>query len=99
MNGLENVKLIAEFMQWNWIINYKSINLLYKEKSVCASPFNHSWAWLMPVVKEIYKTKLTNEDNIYKRDIKKALLLVDNKSLHDAVINFIKYYNQNNNNA
>jgi hypothetical protein len=53
----------------------------------------------MPVVKEIYKTKLPNEDKIYKRDIKKALLLVDNKSLHDAVINFIKYYNQNNNNA
>ena len=99
MNGLENAKLIAEFMQWNWIINYKSINWIYNKKGMCASPFNHSWAWLMPVVKEIYKTKLTNEDKIYKRDIKKALLLVDNKSLHEAVTNFIKYYNQNNNNA
>jgi hypothetical protein len=91
----EDIVLIAEFMRWEWLIDYKHMNFIYKKKVIAKSPFNHDWSWLMPVVKEIYNTELPNEDSNYIGDITEALLDVDIQSLHKTVIEFIKWYNLN----
>jgi hypothetical protein len=54
--------------------------------------YHTSWDWLMPVVEKIkdmgYDQQLDNIDNVLTCDLRK-------ENLYNAVVEFIKFYNQN----
>jgi len=105
MNHTENNKLIAEFMRLE-IINADII--LYAIDEI-AYPINKlqyhtSWDWLMPVVEKIESLNTNNNvtvnitertfvDIFYKDKVFKTNNNNKSNGLYQAVIEFIKYYN------
>lgn len=107
MELLYNNKLIAEFMGGEEVKfsplfgkSYKQINTekmdcyvsLPKHVDARVFKYNKSWDWLMPVVQKC----LTVGDNTDEWDaLLNALQEVNIKTLYEATINFIQYYNEN----
>ena len=77
----ENNKLIAEFM------DLRSTGLsIYKPSEY---KYHTSWDWLMPVVNKCYNSNMQHPND----DITQGLIDVDIDSTYQAVVNFIKEYN------
>ena len=90
-------KIIAEFMGAKMIVtDYYGINIIKfpdeSTKDLFALKYHCSWDWLMPVVKKC----LTVGDNSDMWDVLfNALSMVEIDSLFGAVVDFIKWYNEN----
>ena len=92
---METNKLIAEFMGYD---------TLYSQVDYCTDMafsfddlhFHESWDWLMPVAKDIDALFGKNDevDDMINR-VHNAVLQFDKAILHKAVVEFIKFYNQN----
>ena len=108
MNTIENNKLIAEFMGFTydgknigWYDN-EEVYLKYschKENSNCFDEgelaFYTSWEWLMPVVERIYNVLDTIDAEDFRIKLHEQLLDLNLENLHKAVVEFIKWYNEN----
>ena len=111
MNELENNKRIAEFMGFTldtptniggavWYDNeevYLHISSEFKHSNCFKElQFHEEWNWLMPVVEKI--DNLFGEDDIVDDMINKvhnAVLQFNRDITYNAVVEFIKQYNEN----
>lgn len=98
----ENNKLIAEFMELNTtkfnsgIVNYyrKEFNsgTWYEEHELS---YNLSWDWLMPVAHEIILSRDEQNADWDLTDLMYALTTTNMELIYKAVVEFIKFYNEN----
>lgn len=100
MKTTENNKLIADFMsvEKSYVDNlgtqmYK--NPLDKREDICGFKYHESWDWLMPVVSKCYEINIPNDSNLHG-DISCELLECDLEETYKAVVEFIDWYNCNN---
>lgn len=110
MNTLDNNKMIAEFMGLDYI---KGLDKFYNcGFEVGKLNYHTSWDWLMPVVEKIEGLGYTFEKNYQPIDRDWQCLIVkgndilhqqfDRKSLnasYNLVVDFIKWYNTQNQEA
>ena len=112
MKKLENNKLIAEFM--GAIPIYLGASKEYEMYGIidCIEDgvdekhffiedemmFLSSWDWLMPVIATIYDSSHADVNNNLIGDITHALLDVNIEVTYEAVVEFIKWFNQKQNN-
>tara|TARA_R100000808_G_C2097131_1_gene115486 strand:+ start:501 stop:815 length:315 start_codon:yes stop_codon:yes gene_type:complete len=94
----ENNKLIAEFMElvyappskrWEDWFTKDGIRVTFGSR--IPLQYHSSWDWLMPVVETAYHNG-AEENEI--GDITHALLDCDREKTHEAVVEFIKFYNE-----
>jgi len=95
--------LIAEFMGINHLDDDKYINNLkemkaeglYFEQGYMTSElkFDTDWNWLMPVVKKCREE--SNDEDSYWEAIYYSLVDLDIDNVYIAVVEFIKWYNEN----
>jgi hypothetical protein len=92
-----NNKLIAEFMGFQ----YTSIGWYDAEESLDLKgdntfdelKFDTDWNWLMPVVKKCREE--SNDEDSYWEAIYYSLVDLDIDNVYIAVVEFIKWYNEN----
>ena len=84
MNTQENNKLIAEFMEYPELGTEGDFSYL---------KYHTSWDWLMPVVESIFERLDSRDDSA--NEIKKGMLVCSRDNTYKAVVEFIKWYNQN----
>lgn len=102
----ENNKLIAEFMESK---NYQAIDskkyfciehpsVIYFNRDCKSCKFHSSWDWLMPVVQKTMQTDMHSEgiENLLDA-MTSAFHNVSIDELYKAVIEFINWYNLQNN--
>jgi hypothetical protein len=100
MNTTENNKLIAEFMGYETYDHTDSIAIRLSNGNEFNSEaighihvkFHTSWDWLMPVVGEIDHLEYESE-RLDK--IEMAIKTRQINAVHKAVVEFIKWYNEN----
>ena len=97
MNTLENNKLIAEFMGIE-SYPYRGYTMFIfddnNHRTDVDLHYHTSWDWLMPVVEKCMRTG----DNTHEWDaLYDALSTVNKAYIHEAVVEFIKSYNENKN--
>ena len=94
---MKDNKLIAEFMQLetaefspNNILNYKHGDAWFEEHELS---YDVSWDWLMPVHKKCMFTPNFSGDDQLRTLLIDAVIDADINRLYDAVVEFIKQYN------
>ena len=100
----ENNRLIAEFMGFKlqsntderWFGQWFTISNGTWANRIEILHFHTSWDWLMPVVDAIYNTDIDEQATNEIGDITHALLDVNINAVHEAVVNFIEFYNKQN---
>ncbi len=101
MNTQENNRLIAEFMNLDMYPPHDDYPLLYDCSLIDQDPqwyaleefqYHTSWDWLMPVIEEIDHLEYESErlDKINQALVTKVI-----EDVYNAVVEFIKWYNQN----
>jgi len=69
------------------------VTLTYNERF---QAYHSEWNWLMPVIIKINDLTVVNEKCFINYEkIESTLLELDIEKLHEAVVEFIKWYNQN----
>ncbi len=100
---IEANKLIAEFMGGKpYRVMVKSIGMMDAYQwgengyTIDELQYHSNWNMLMPVVIKIFQLK--NIEGLYKQlnQLTEAYMLMDLKYIHKAVIQFIQWYNQTN---
>ena len=107
---IENNKLIAEFMGIP-SYEYRGYTMFVfddnNHRTDVDLHYHNSWDWLMPVVKKCYEYgQLASDERTdlhlcllkykHKCNIEESLLgIIDIESTHKAVVEFIKWYNEN----
>jgi hypothetical protein len=102
MNTTENNKLIAEFMGYETYEHTDNVAIRLEEGNGLSTDYGHvhtkyhtSWDWLMPVV---YKIKwLEDIEEEKTEDIDAGLTNALLEQTFEAVVEFIKFYNENKN--
>jgi len=101
----ENNRLIADFMgqlfhngntfipEHNRYIGFKNFSSFFKVSDL---RYHCSWDWIIPVVEQIYDTELYEQEINQIGDITHALIDLDINGLHNAVVEFIEFYNKQN---
>ena len=93
---MKDNKLIAEFMGYR-VFNKgtKCYSPKYNDGTIAPMQFHTSWDWLMPVVKKIDDMLLLDDDEVNDavNRVHNAVLLFDIDNTYDAVVEFIKEYN------
>lgn len=105
----EGNKLIAEFMQWRYSTSFAGLlpNHWVKDNGETATDyidtslkFHSSWDWLMPVVEKcIYMNvpvSSNDEGEKLSINIQRQLSYAKIEPTYISVVEFIKWYNQNN---
>jgi hypothetical protein len=93
---MESNKLIAEFMGEHLTeISINSFMDEYEHDRISwhSLEYRRSWDWLMPVVEKCYATEIPDDSNLHG-DISCELLECDIHGTHKAVVEFIKWYNE-----
>lgn len=96
----ENNKLIAEFMGWEFNLYENLPNICHKgdfSLHIANIKYHSDWNWLMEVIKECYSKK--HNENSYYEAIYYALADLNIEAVYNACVEFVKYYNQQNNNV
>jgi hypothetical protein len=83
----ESNKLIAEFMDLNLggLEDWEIRNELQ---------YNISWDWLMPVVEKCYQCDYEEGSDLHML-LNDAIMTINISEVYKAVVEFIKWYNQN----
>ena len=88
--------IIAEFLGYTQPHpDYPNASYWYKENEepLCLLMFDKDWNWLMKAVVECFnKFEFINDDLNFK--LNDALLETNIDTLYNAVVEFIKYYNE-----
>lgn len=102
----ESNKLIAEFMGIHEIMHdeYSEYDFADNTLDVVHQDelkYHLSWNWLMPVIEKIKILVMEDDsDELYNSEewdnITHTLVQIEIKSVYQAVVEFIKEYNQNN---
>jgi len=99
MKTTENNKLIAEFMGMELgddkTMYYDDVENLHPPTAVDKLKYHTSWEWLMPAYKKCMTSKQLRGDDDYRTILIDAVIAADIKELYTAVVEFIKWYNQN----
>ena len=96
---MSNNKLIAEFMGWDiespttLPSNLHLSNLELDNNEVLEYKYHTSWDWLMPVHKKCMFTPNFEGDDELRTYLIDAVIDADIDRLYDAVVEFIKEYN------
>lgn len=104
METIENNKLIAEFMGLETTLTHKGIKQYYQREYNSGMWYEEhelryhlSWDWLMPVGQKCYKIDdeegFDNMDWVYMRLVD-AVSTLNLNSIYQAVVEFIKYHNE-----
>jgi hypothetical protein len=80
---LENNKLIAEFMEYPELGTEGDFSYL---------KYHTSWDWLMPLVESCFERLDSNDHSA--DEIKRQLLVCNRRGIYKAVVEFIKWYNE-----
>ena len=80
---LENNKLIAEFMEYPELGTEGDFSYL---------KYHTSWDWLMPLVESCFERLDSNDHSA--DEIKRQLLVCNRRVIYKAVVEFIKWYNE-----
>ncbi len=92
-NKMKDNKLIAEFMG---IVYPKLDNVIVIDNVVIKEnelQYHTSWDWLMPVANEIIKSRDEQNADWDLTDLKYALCTTNIELVYEAVVEFIKEYN------
>ena len=94
-----NNKLIAEFMDLDMEVSNKGITEYYHLEFDSGEwyeaeylPYDE-WNWLMPVANEIIKSRDEQNADWDLTDLKYALCTTNIEYVYNAVVEFIKWYN------
>lgn len=91
-------RMIAEFMGLEPLSSDPKNFFFYRPLSnyiyTKSMQYNTSWDWLMPVVEAIYNTGLDEQNTNEIGDVTHALLDVNINAVHEAVVQFIEWYNE-----
>lgn len=99
---IENNKLIAEFM--GFAVIQGDIYNIPTDRGVGYVPkfmkYHKSWDWLIPVVEKMYNVLQVVEDpnDDWRFDLHEQLLDINLEGLHELLVRFIKWYNENHKN-
>ena len=89
----QNNKLIAEFMEFPTKLTCKNVNATMK--------YHSSWDWLMPVVEKVQNAasptndETSEEEFVLLDNVGDSLIVVRIDLVHQAVVEFINWYNKN----
>ena len=83
-------KLIAEFMGYE-VKHGKCYSPKYNDGTIAPMQFDKSWDWLMPVVESCLERVEYGEP--MTDTLKRQLLVCNMSGVYDAVVEFIKEYN------
>lgn len=91
MNTTENNKLIAQFMGYG-----AQLHLVEHPTTgeYVDAEFHTSWDWLIPVANKILNTEGDMNDLAY--EVQEQCAFVNKEGIYNAVTEFIKWYNKNN---
>lgn len=110
METTQNNKLIAEFMGWTLddkdLNSYRKLNNnVFKYSLLSNFKYHTDWNWLMEVVEKIEDlghdfdiNKRENHKNVFIRGSQYAKITSNKtkiEAVHEAIIEFIKWYNEN----
>lgn len=84
-------RMIAEFMGIEHTLNDSKTNKPFSVNFL----FHKSWDAIIPVVEAIYNTGLDEQNTNEIGDVTHALLDVNINAVHEAVVKFIEWYNEN----
>ena len=102
---MKDNKIVAEFMGGK-IVECKDVNYMKWDGDECHELFKHrlvfdstlefhkNWKWLMPVVKKCLTIVDVNMEYDHEPMLE-ALSACDIEPLHEQVVEFIKWYNEN----
>jgi hypothetical protein len=96
MNTIENNKIIAEFMEYEWFEVNKPY-IAVRDANGSIQHFQTDWNDLMKVVEKLYNTK--GSYNLHKNIEDAFIYKVDSsriEAVYNACLDFIKWYNEQN---
>ncbi len=92
----ESNKLIAEFMGDNHtVLSGDEMISLSEWRNARTLQFHKSWDWLMPAVQKA--ANIPEDGYVFARSLDGGLFM-DIQSVYSAVVEFIKWYNENSDN-
>ena len=91
---LEANKLIANFVGLRQVDSYAGLRYKFQEEYSTTLKFNYSWDWLMFAVAKCVNEvpEIDSHDKLFQT-INNGLMSADIDDTYDAVVNFIKAYN------
>ena len=94
---VKNNKLIALFMGGKMVVEDRGINIIQMPSEIQYDlnglRYNSSWDWLIPCVE---KCLTVGDDSNQWDEVLNALQTVSIEDTYNAVVEFIKWYNENN---
>ena len=107
MKNFENNKLIAEFINLNLYKSFWHKSNIATEKQICKEnnlQFHSDWNWLMEVVEKIeslgYRIEIVKHICRIYLSNKETIIISENtpkiEAVYNAVVEFIKWYNNQN---
>ena len=97
MKNVKENKLIAEFMETKSSLvdgfYFGNDGVLYLPENL---RYHFSWDWLMPVVKKILSKGYTLKGVKKMKNVELMLTTCNIYKTHNAVVEFITWYNENN---
>jgi len=94
---MDNNELIAEFIEIDVVDGLYYYTTAMDDYKTDMLHFDVSWDWLMPVANEIIKSRDEQNADWDLTDLKYALQTTNIELVYNAVVEFIKWYNKNQN--
>ena len=90
MHSVDANRLIAEFMGYE-VKHNKCYSPKYNDGTIAPMQFHTSWDWLMPVAESCFERLDVTDTSASK--IQRQLSVCDKAGVYEAIVEFIKQYN------